>query len=69
MDEDSRKLWSDLVTTEDGEEKANPDYVGRSFEITFGYITGWPCQAGYPDTEQMTKGDVQYVTSFKLIEQ
>jgi hypothetical protein len=50
-------LWDDLE-----------NYEGRSFQITYSKTEGWPCQAGYPDTSQMTRGDVPLITRFKLLD-
>jgi hypothetical protein len=55
LSEAEEELWIDL-------EK----YQGRTFEITYTKTEGWPCQQGYPDTSQMTRGDVPLITGFKL---
>jgi hypothetical protein len=57
LSEAEKALWLDLS-----------NYRGRDFQITYTKTEGWPCQAGYPDTSVMTRGDVPLITGFKLLD-
>lgn len=57
LSETEQALWNDLE-----------NYEGRTFQITYSKTEGWPCQAGYPDTSQMSRGDVPLITGFKLLD-
>lgn len=56
LSEQERSLWDNLS-----------NYEGRDFQITYSKTEGWPCQAGYPDTNVMARGDVPLITGFKLL--
>jgi hypothetical protein len=68
LSEEADKLWIDLTIESDDGAVINPKYKGKKFEITYKPTEGWPCQPGYPDTDQMTKGTVPLITDFRLVE-
>jgi len=67
LPEKEKQLWSSLtLKDENGELIANPEYVGQKFTIVHNYVEGWPCQAGYPDTSVMQRGEVSNILKFSV---
>ena len=65
MDSGSQKLWMSLsVEDSTGYEIPNPSYIGKQFEIHYGYTTGFECQD--PSIKQEAS-KVQNILSFKMV--
>jgi hypothetical protein len=61
LDDASQQLWSDLMIETDEETSVNPEYKGRTFEITYGEQYGTRC-------EQEGEEKYQLVVGFRLKE-
>jgi hypothetical protein len=70
LSEEEKNLWFDLIssdTTQD-QEAANPKFVSKKFEIVYNMIEGYPCQPGYGYEEEMEKGQIFNLLSFKRLD-
>jgi len=66
MDKNSQALWTSLsVEDSTGYEIPNPKYIGKQFEIRYGYTTGFECQD--PSVEPVAS-KVQNIVSFRMVD-
>ncbi len=67
LNQEEQALWDSLIKELGQGPTGNPEMVGTKFEIKYNMTKGYPCQPGYPDTESMTKGEVENILSFKKL--
>jgi hypothetical protein len=68
LNHEQRKLWESLlVKNDDGVEVGNPEYVGRTFEITYGMMEGAACDAADGNKVKPAIARIQNILSFQLV--